>query len=166
MDAKNNVRTVSSMFRTKAPLVLICAALAGAMILIFARSGGSETTVSGESVGTYYSEELERRVDELVLSLAGIDSVTSIVTLDGSGEYKYAKNERGVEGDAAYSADYLVIGKKTGDEALLVKEMYPQIRGIAVVCTDGDSSAVREKVTRLLAAAFGVSANKIEVAGT
>ena len=94
MDAKNNVRAVSGMLRTKAPLVLICAALAGAMILIFARGGGSETTVSGESVGTYYSEELERRVDELVLSLAGIDRVTSIVTLDGSGEYKYAKNER------------------------------------------------------------------------
>lgn len=167
MDAKNNVRSLSAVLRGRAPILLICAAIVGAMILLFAKGGGENTDASADrDVGVYYSEKLEGRVNELVLSLAGIDRVTSIVTLDGSGEYRYAKNEKGVEGDAAHSADYLVIGKKTGDEALLVKEMYPEIRGIAVVCTGGDNSAVREKVTRLLSAAFGMSANKIEVAGT
>lgn len=164
MDVKNSLSSIIGSVRTRVPIALVCTALIGGLLLIFAGDEKSEN----EAMGTTVSREtvLEESVERLLLSLSDIDSATAIVTVEDSGEYKYAKNEHGIEGDGSYSGEYFVIEKKDGDEALLVREVYPEIRGIAVVCTGGDTPAVREKVIRLLSAAFGMSTNKIEVAGT
>lgn len=109
----------------------------------------------------YYSEILEEKLTAFLESVNGIDSVEVLVTVDGGSEYKYA----GKGGGEGYASDYLVINNGENEEPVVVQEIYPKIRGVAVVCTGGNSSAVKEQVTSLLSTALGISSNKIEVAG-
>ena len=112
--------------------------------------GGAEYYDSG-----YYTEYLEDRIRKLCLSMEGISEVSVLLTLDCSSEYVY-----GAVGD------YLIVKKDGGEQPLVVREIYPRIRGIAVVCTGGDIPRVQERVTELLSAALGISSAKIKVAGS
>ena len=52
-----------------------------------------------------------------------------------------------------------------GDKTVLINEIYPQIRGVAIVCTNGDNVQIQKKVTELISASLGISSGRITVAG-
>ena len=93
-----------------------------------------------ERQNTDYAGYLEERTRELCLSIDGVEEVAVFLTLDE------AREESGMFGET-----------KTGAA--------PAVRGIAVVCTGGESHRVRATVTDLLSAALGISSNRISVAG-
>lgn len=107
-----------------------------------------------------YTEELEGRIEALCVQIDGVTKAHVLLSLDGSTEQVYAENTAGS------SVDYVIIEGKEGESALLVQEIYPQVRGIAVVCTRGDDSEIQRTVTELLAAALGIPTSRIRVAGT
>ncbi len=106
-----------------------------------------------------YTEELERRIAALCEQIDGVTKAHVLLSLDGSSEQVYAENTSGS------SVDYVIIESKEGDSPVLVQQIYPKIRGVAVVCTRGDDSEIRRTVTELLAAALGLSTSRICVAG-
>ena len=63
------------------------------------------------------------------------------------------------------SADFIIVSDSDGEHAVKLCEIYPKIRGVAVVCTDGDLPQVKESVVRLLSASLGIPSSRIEVAG-
>lgn len=114
----------------------------------------AEATPSYADVG-FYTEYLEGRIRELCLSVEGITEANVFLTIDCSSEYIY-------EGSGS---DYLILSGDDGEEAVLLCEIYPKVRGIAVVCTGGDSPRVQQIVTELLSAALDLPTNKIRIAG-
>lgn len=112
---------------------------------------------------TYYTEKLEKKLSELVSSAVGTENARVVVTLDRTQEYVYAKNES--KSNSQSAAEYVIISGGSAEEPILVTEIYPKVRGVAVVCAGGDNAAVRERVTELICAALGISANKIAVSG-
>lgn len=107
-----------------------------------------------------YTQELEKRIAALCEQIDGVTKAHVLLSLDGSAEQVYAENTSGT------SVDYVIIEGKDGDSAVLLQEIYPQIRGVAVVCTKGNDSEIQRTVTELLAAALGISTSRIRVAGT
>ncbi len=108
----------------------------------------------------FYTEHMEERIEKLCCQIRGIGEAHVLLTLDGSAEYVYAENA------GASAREYVILQGSDAENPLLVKEIYPEIRGVAVVCTRGDDSAVRLAVTELLSAALGIPASCIRVAGT
>ncbi len=94
-----------------------------------------------ERQNTDYAGYLEERTRELCLSIDGVEEVAVFLTLDE------AREESGMFGET-----------KTGAA--------PAVRGIAVVCTGGDSPTLRETVTRLISADLGIPTNRIRVEGS
>lgn len=145
---------------------ILCAALLGLALLIgggLVRGEGNSTPA--EDTDTYfsvrfYTEDLEDRIEELCRRVHGIGEVHVLVTLEGGCEYVYAENMSGG------TRNYLLTSDKAGESPVLVQQIYPRIRGIAVVCSKGEDSAVRLAVTQLLCAAFDLPASRIYVAGT
>ena len=132
-----------------------------------------KTGASDLSVCTGYSEILEKKVEELVEKVCG-ERPAVLLTLDCSGESVYAEN---LKSDSTYSADgkvssssaereYLIMSGDGGDEGLLLREICPKIRGIAVVCRGGDSPNVKLEISELLSVAFGISKSKVSISGT
>ncbi len=99
-----------------------------------------------------YAELLEEKLCALLREVRGISEVHVLLTLEMEGMYEAA------DSDGTFS---LV---STGSESV-VHALYPQVRGVAIVCTRGNDTHIRLTVTELVSAALGISASRISVAG-
>lgn len=163
MDEKG---TVLKRIWDKKYVPIIGAALLGLMLLIGGGiTGGGKKSDGIDDADSYfsvrfYTEDLEERIEELCRQIHGIGEVHVLVTLEGGCEYVYAENMAGG------SHSYLLTSDGEGESPVFVQQIYPRIRGVAVVCTKGNDSTVRLAVTQLLSAAFDIPSSRIYVAGT
>lgn len=140
----------------KSKLILILMAAAGVLLLLL--GGLKSTDKPEESYGDvgFYTEYLEERITSLCDSVEGVENTAVFLTLDCSSEYIYSQNS---------ASDFLILSGTEGEEAVLLQEIYPKVRGIAVVCTGGDLPRIRETLTELLTAALDLPAHRIRIAG-
>lgn len=138
-------------------ILLLMAALGLFLVAAGSIFGGktAEAAPAYTDVG-FYTEYLEGRIRDLCLSITGIEEANVFLTIDCSSEYIY---------EDGGGSDYLILSGADGEEAVMLCEIYPKVRGIAVVCTGGDIPRVQQTVTELLAAALGLPTNKIKIAG-
>ncbi len=151
-------KTVNNIFRDKRKLTVLLLGVAGvALILLSTLVGGGDSERGTEytDVG-FYTDYLEGRIRELCMSIDGVESAVVFLTLDCSSEYVYQEDG---------ASDFLILTGGDGEEAVKLCEIYPRVRGIAVVCTGGELPRIKETVTELLSAALGLPSNKIKVAG-
>lgn len=147
---------------------LVGAAILGVALILLPRflPDGKKKTDAAETQTadpSYYSAVLEERIRQLILRVDGIEEAAVLLTLDGSSEFVYAQNTA-VSGEGR-TGDYLVVQEDDGEKTVLVSEIYPKIRGVAIVCTNGDDVHVQKKVMDLLSASLGISSGRITVAG-
>jgi len=127
--------------------------------LIFFSKAISSNDENKECSAEYYSADLEERVEELLLQMEEIESVTVLITLENSGETVYAQNS------GSSSADYVLYSTDSGQSGLKIAEIYPQVRGVAVVCNNGNNVSVQNKIISIISSALGISSNRITVSG-
>lgn len=152
-------KSISKFFsRHKKELITLLLAAVGAVLLIIGEFdfGKDETAVQEYTDVGFYTEYLEDKIEKMCKSISGIDEAEVLLTLDCSSEYIYGES----------ASDYLILKKNDGEEAAMLREIYPKVRGIAVVCTGGDLPRIKETVTELLSASMGISVSKIKVAGS
>ncbi|MBQ7982167.1 MAG: hypothetical protein IJ302_01250 [Clostridia bacterium] len=111
----------------------ICALFAAGLLLLLLPAGTKTETEVPVSEMTY-PEQLEHRISQMADALAGVDDVSVLVTLKGSG--------------TSFSSD---------DTAT------PEVRGIAVVCRGAEDAQVRLSIIHLLCAAFDIQTDQIWV---
>lgn len=142
----------------KQKIGILAMAVVGILLIVFSgRSSGTDSAERQEYTDVrFYTGYLEDRIGELCRSVDGITEATVFLTLDCSSEYVYSEES---------TADFLILSGSDGEEAVMLYEIYPRVRGVAVVCTGGDLPRVRETVTELLSASLGLPSNKIKVAG-
>ncbi|MBR5453794.1 MAG: hypothetical protein IKV54_06925 [Clostridia bacterium] len=129
-------------------------------------SGREEKTAETRSEETVfsYTEFLEKKVARMVSRLCG-GEVSVLITLDCSSESVYAGNISENTGTGTTEREYLVLRGENSEEGLFLKEIYPRIRGIAVVCPGGGSSGTQLEVIKMLSVAFGISSSRVSVSG-
>lgn len=154
MKKDNNTKLRISERKTEFVL-LILILVGGVLILVSGFDFSSDRTGKHYTDVEFYTEYLETKISELCMSIAGIEKANVFLTLDCSSEYVYGES----------SADYLILKNDSDEEAVMLREIYPKVRGVAVVCTGGEFPRIRETVTEILAAAMGISTSKIRVAG-
>lgn len=145
-------------------VTVICTVI-GLGLLLFAGGDGKEAEDEDYRSVISYTEKLEARVEKICLAVDGIEKADVLLTLESGSEFVYADNikDETVNGGRSYTSDYLIIEKDDGTAPVLACEIYPKIRGVAVVCNGGDKPAVQKKLTELLSAALGISAGKIRI---
>jgi len=141
--------------------------LVGVLLLLFPAEKKEVTAPETDSLITVstYTEKIEEKIRSLCAAVEGAGNVRVLVTLDCSSELVYADNRKETV-DAtgtSYSSDYLIIEDKNEKSPVTVREIYPKIRGVAVVCDGGDVPTVKAKLTELLSAALGISTGHISV---
>ncbi len=143
----------------KNKLTVFILAIGGVILIIFSSLIGTDSKETAEEyteVG-FYTTYLEERISELCNSVYGVSDTRVFLTLDCSSEQIYQSD--GV-------SDFLILTGEGGETAVKLCEIYPKVRGIAVVCKGGEIPRIKETVTELLAAALGLPKNKIQVAGS
>ena len=145
--------------------LLIVGAVFGIVLLLIPKFTSAEKSneINESTEVVYYSEKLEKKIKDLICSAEGVGEASVVITLDGTGELVYAQNEEHGKEDS--NADYVIVKTDDGEKAVLISEIYPKVRGVAVVCSGGNDSKIKTRVTELISAALGIPANKIAVSG-
>ncbi len=144
-------------------LIILVGAAIGIFLIAYRPQTSSDTPEEEdvyEKIG-FYTESLEKRIEELCRASSGVSDVSVLLTLESGSEYVYASNTS--ENEDGGTREYLIVSGENGSEPVRVTEIYPKVRGVAVVCTNGDSAEIKERITTLLSAALGIPSNRIRV---
>ena len=88
-----------------------------------------------------------------------------IITFEYTGENIYAKDSEAKSDDTSQSNSdqYVLYDSQNGEKALLIKEKYPTVQGVSIVCTGGDNTQVREAIINTVTSLFDISTNRVSV---
>ena len=166
----------------KNPKLLIIMGACGVVLLIFSGGFGSqeETEVKSNQdtleLTENYRENLEESVLKIVKGISGDKNATVVVTLESGIRYDYAdsynetssnsSNEKSKNESSSSSKTYLTFKNDEGGEApLVVTEIMPEVRGVAIVCTGGDNEALAEKIKNAVTAALDITSKRVYIVG-
>lgn len=168
---KNNDGLLGGIFKGKKTVILLLIGVVAGIFLIFVGNGekkaekSSLPDLSGQiEVTNEYIKNLEMRVGQILSKMDGISDVSVIITADSCAETVYAQNGR-YDGGSLTEKEYVIIDRGNYDEPIIVKLVYPKIRGVAVVCYGGSNPINQEKISKLLSSLFDIAQNQVYVSG-
>lgn len=166
----------------KKTMFIVLAGIIGVLILVAsefipegekAKEDEEEIQVSEYNIENHYeyAEMLEKKLTDLISSIEGAGTTKVMLTLESSSEAVYAQNDKtDMESDDENSEkiskenDYVLIKTDSSkEEALLLKIIQPEVKGVAVVCEGGDSIYVQQKIIETISAVFDINSSKIKV---
>lgn len=136
----------------------------------------AQTNTSNDKIVAYI-DELENKLEQTIGGMEGVGKVSVMITLKDNGEKILDKNgtyesetehetEDGMtkEKNRMQNSPETVLVEAGGDTSpIIVKEKYPMIEGVVVVCDGGDNLDVAMHIKEALQALFTIDAHKIVV---
>jgi stage III sporulation protein AG len=145
------------------------AALVGVGLLLIPAGKGEDT--QRKTPEAVQNRELQQQMEEILSVMSGVGDVKVLLTVDSDGERRLAQTtELSYSGEVTAPEDYsrrsetVLVDGDSGEEAVVVRTLYPTYRGALVVCTGGDRAEVRLAVTEAVAALTGLTSDQITVA--
>lgn len=153
--------------------------IAGILLIALSSCGGDENAAQTSAVASdsNYCTELEEKISRLVGAITGDGDCIVAVTLENSGEYVYADQNKTDTDHSEDTDDGSVTTKKTEkteqeyiivqgangvEEALVVTEKKPGIRGVAIVSRGLNEINLKE-VLSSVSSMLGISDRKISI---
>ncbi len=165
----------------KNPKILIIGGLLGIMLIFLSQCNGKEESVNvGKEVTAVSAEEyrdsLENEVKRIVTDISGDENPTVVVTLESGIRYSYADvsetsssvstSQSGESNSENSTRSYITVRDPDGGEkALLLTEIMPKVRGVAVICNGGDDETTAQKIEGAVTAAFNITSKRVYIAG-
>lgn len=160
-------RSVSKAFdklkKDKKTLAIILVGLIGMLIIMSVPSDNKKHKAAENTVTySYNTENIQNEVESLLESIKGAGETKVFITYESDMENVYAVNvdEKSDGSDAHYKSEYIITDDESG---LILKVMYPKVRGVAVICKGGGDPIIKEKIYSVISALFDISTNKISV---
>ena len=123
-----------------------------------------------------YRVSLEKSIISVVNDITGDKKATVLVTLENGVRYSYADDvktdtdltdgEKTKQSRKSSESFHITVKDSSGDEkALIVTENMPQVRGVAIICENGDDEYVREKIESAVIAALDITSKRVYITG-
>ncbi len=168
--------------RVKNPKILLGLGIIGMLlILVSSLFPHPEKKVSEKKEMAYISPEeycdtLEKSIQSIVTEITGSKDSIVVVTLESGVRYSYAREEENTSSNMSGSSSsqesnsesnsYITVKASDGSEqALLVTEYMPSIRGVAIVCFRGNDEQIAEKIKGAVTAALNITAKRVYITG-
>ena len=152
---------LAALLRRNGALLLVLAA--GLGLLLWPSGRGTDTAPAAretrrEDTAEDYLRTLEQRLSLALSRVDGVGDATVVLTAEGGSRRELAFNERGEERET------VVVSGGTGrEEAVVVQESAPRLRGALVVCPGGGDDRVRLSILHAVMALTGLRANQISI---
>ena len=105
--------------------------------------------------------KLEAELKSIIESMDGVGNASVVVSFDESSCAVYAQDGT-YSGGVLQSKSYVLSEGKT---PIMIKTVYPRVRGVAVVCGGGSNPIIAEKITDLLCALLELNSTRVFVCG-
>lgn len=167
---------------TKNPKLLIVLGLIG-IALIFASSlfpSDSDKKDATKQEVDYSAREyltsLENDIKNIVTGITGDKNPTVVITLESGMRYSYASAaETDTSSSTGSTSDQSSESKKQsyitvktadgGEQALVVTEIMPEVRGVAIICSGGNNLSTAEKIEKAVTAALNITTKRVYISG-
>lgn len=170
-------RIKALLSKPKTGKILFFAGIVGILLIFLSEyfpAGTKESEMAGQDSYTAYGEYLQQKLEEIVSSISGAGKTQVFVTLEASGEYLYAYDEKKAserktassqtEEKSQEETSYTLTADGSGGEKpLTVAQLAPGIRGVLVTAEGADDPLIRSEIQRAVAAALGIPESKIYV---
>lgn len=112
-----------------------------------------------------YIEQLEKETKSIISSIDGVGECKVMLTLCETDENVYGKNtdESTNSGSISTKSEYIFYEEDNEDKPVLIKQYFPKVMGVVVVCQGGDRGDVKEQIINAVSSLFNISSNKISV---
>lgn len=140
-----------------AALVLLCG-----VFLMCLPGGKKETQVAAQPAGEVREQTMEAALEEILSQVAGAGSVRVLLSGQTSEITRFQTDETG-DGENLRQETVLITGDNRAQTALVRQTEAPTYRGAIIVCQGADSPAVRLAIVKAVAAATGLTTNRITV---
>lgn len=186
-----NIKNITEKIKEKLPVskskFLIVLGIVGLLLIMissfdFVDTGQKETDDAPASSKVFqtsdYISETESKLQRVISDMLGGTKVTVMVTLESGAEYVFADE---IKTDADVTKDqsalktqqsdsnhktYIVIKDSEGNEhPLIVTEKMPIVRGVVVVCENGETPSVASAVRLAVRSSLNVDDEKICIIG-
>lgn len=147
--------------------LLVLACLFGVLLILLSEfvSTGSSSKKAESTDYQQYTASLENKTENIISSIDGVGKCKVMITLQETDENFYAQNtdESTDNGSISKKSEYVLYEDNNNDSPVLIKQSFPKVMGVAVVCQGGDNANVKEKVISAVSSLFGISSAKISV---
>ena len=162
------------------PKLLLIIGLAGILLIFLSgyipKMKTDKTADTSGITAKEYSEIIRENVRDIVKGITGDKNPTVVITLESGIRYDYANEKESdtsassgretEENRKATKQSYITVREADGGEKpLVVTEMMPEIRGVAIVCAYGDSPTVAQKIQDAVTAALNITSQRVYVSG-
>lgn len=172
---EEKMRLMSFLHSPKMQKAVLTAGLVGIGLIalsVFLPSADKHPSVTAATATAEYAEKIEQRLTEIVASIEGAGSCRVMVTLENGVEYIYAteekantnemsKNDGSVSRQDDTEQAIIVVDTGDGKQGLLVTEIQPTVKGVAVVCEGGDQPLVQERVLKAVTTVLNISSSRV-----
>ena len=163
------------------PKLLVIFGVCGILLIFISSlfSKNDDNTLQSSEI-TYdtekYCQALEEDIKSIVTGITGDKKATVVITLESGIRYNYASvDETDTSNSSGTSTDQSSESKKQsyitiktadgGEKALIVTEIMPQIRGVAIICKGGNSTEIAEKIKNAVTAALNITSKRVYISG-
>ena len=125
---------------------------------------------------TEYKETLEKNIKSIVTGITGDKKPTVVITLESGVRYSYATideiDNSSSSGNASDQSSeskkqsYIIVkAADGGEQPLIVTEIMPEVRGVAIICSGGNQPAIAEKIKNAVTAALNITSKRVHISG-
>lgn len=154
--------------------VMVAAAILGVLLVLFSSFGGEKeaaTDTVSETDISALQQELEEKLSHFLENISGAGKVEVMICLDESAQAVYAcdTNESSdVSSDGKQEiksqSEHIIIQNGSDEGGLYLKEIYPKVRGVAIVCSGGADPVIKAQIVSAVSALFDINSTRISVA--
>ncbi len=176
-----NEKLKSYLTLLQKPKVLIIVGVIGILLIFLSsfigKGDNKQTDALNDNFSVEdYKESLEENIKDIVKEISGDKKAEVVVTLESSIEYLYAdvteeslsdkSDDESKTEESQSKNEYIIIKNSDGSEkAVLIKAKLPEIRGVAIVCNDGDNELINLKITNAVTAALNITSKRVYICG-
>lgn len=141
---------------------IICIILIIGVVFMLFSGGGKEKEQSVKAVATIDEEE---RLEEILSHIDGAGQVSVMITYYSTSEkdiaYETKTNTVGFDSRSEESEDKKAV--MTDGEPMVIKEVYPKVKGVIVAADGGSSPVVRQAISEAVTAVMDVPAHRVKI---
>ena len=158
-----NKEQIIKIFKNKNNRIIFIIFIIGVVLVLTAQHrkdtyGGENVSAPASAVSVRNEEE---RLAGMLAQIEGAGRVSVMITYESGTEKSlaYETKTSSRENSGERSEDRKAV--TSGGEPMVVKEVYPQVKGVIVAADGADSASVKTAIREAVTASLGVSAHRV-----
>lgn len=153
------------IMKDKKALFIVALAIAGMLLILFSDDSKDIKELSVSETSSEFTENYEEELQKLISKIEGAGRVSVMITYESGEESVFAsdKEESFRNGEQKIKNDYIIVDGENGETGLKIKSIYPEIKGVAVVCSGASDPVIKERIVSVVSALFDISTKNISI---